>query len=90
MKHIFTFSGELNESTSQSWLLKLNIFIASKKPDILVIDMNNVTCIDNYGVNLLLTLNRRIRNRKSYLEIINASTYIKRMLSLVGLNNVLR
>jgi anti-sigma B factor antagonist len=85
---IVTISGEIDLYTAPRLHSELAAVLADGMPTRIVIDMSGVEFCDSTGMNVLLSLLRRVRERDGELEIASPKPAVRKILQVTGLDAV--
>jgi anti-anti-sigma factor len=82
-------SGEL-DIASASWLRETLLLVIRRHGPALHVDLHGVTFLDCSGINALLATARRARLEGGRMRVIRPSAQARRVIGLLGLQDVLR
>ena len=86
---VLAIDGVINYDQKSELSELLAHALASDAP-LVVVDLSNATFLDGFGVGLLRTFNRWLRSEDRRLAIVAPQPYVQGVLSLAGLNSVMR
>jgi anti-sigma B factor antagonist len=85
---VIEIRGEIDVQ-SAPWLRDELLLTIRRQGPRLTLDLSGVTFLDCAGINVLLATRRRARLEDGWLQIIRPSACARRVISLLGLRNVL-
>ncbi len=85
-KLIIHFQNRLDVSNAASLIKDLNALLRTHKPNSLVVDLETLNCLDDYGVSVLVELKKKIGNRRGNFSLTNIPENIEDILSMHRFN----
>jgi len=80
------FQDRLDVSNAALLIKEFNVLLRTHKPDSLVIDLERLNCLDDYGVSVLVELRRTMGDRSGNFSLTNISEKIEEILSMHHFN----
>ena len=81
-------SGELDLSTVDAFRRDVRAALADQ-PELLVIDLGDVTFLDSSGIAVLASARKAQRDRQGVLQVVNPQPIVRRTIELVGLGSLI-
>lgn len=82
-------SGDIDHHSAREFRTELDDIIARSRPELLIIDMENVGFMDSSGVGLILGRMRSLRAVGGELLVKNARREIAEVIKISGMSNIL-
>ena len=82
-------NGDIDQHSAREYRTILNDVIEHSRPELLVIDMENVGIMDSSGVGLILGRLRTVRSVGGELQVKNAKPEIADVFRLAGLSSLI-
>ena len=80
------FQDRLDVSNAAPLIKEFNTLLRTHKPDNLVIDLNKLTYLDDYGVSLLVELKKTMGNKRGDFSLTNMSEKVNEILTMHRFN----
>lgn len=84
---VVVLNGEIDIGTVPRLVAAVEDALAGG-PSRLVLDMGQVTFCDSQGLGTLVVLNRTATRSRSYLVLVNVSSFLDRLLEVTGLRHI--
>jgi len=83
-------SGEIDHHSAKELRTELDSYIITFQPELLIIDLSDVSFMDSSGVGLIIGRQKLIRQFGGNTEVKNPRPHIKRLLQLAGVEKTVR
>lgn len=80
--------GDIDHHSAKEMREVADINIDTYSPKLLIIDFKDVPFMDTSGIGLVMGRYKLMKSLRGEVKIINSSPYIKRIMSLAGLNKL--
>ncbi len=85
-KLTFHFQDRLDVSNAAPLTKEFNVLLRTHKPDSLIIDLEKLTDLDDYGVSVLIELKRTMGNKRGKFALANISDEVNKILNMHRFN----
>lgn len=83
-------AGEIDIRTASDAQAKVTTALSAEKPDVLILDLEQVSFLDSVGIGFLVGLNQQAQDVGVSLRLRNLQTQVHRVLAATGLVGVLQ
>lgn len=83
-------TGEIDHHSARSLRTDLDRFIIAMQPDILAIDLSDITFMDSSGIGLIMGRCKLMKECGGRIEVRSPQPYIRRVLKLSGIERLVR
>ncbi len=80
------FQDRLDVSNAEAFIKELNVLLRTHKPNNLVIDLEKLDHLDDYGISVFVELKKTMGDRRGTFSLINISEKIEDILSMHSFN----
>ncbi|HBB71109.1 MAG TPA: anti-anti-sigma factor [Ruminococcus sp.] len=87
---IAVLSGEIDHHSAKEMRAVLDRFIVTMQPEMMAMDMKNITFMDSSGVGLIMGRCKLLKECGGRLEVHDPPPYIRRVLKLSGIERIVR
>ena len=85
--HLLEVGGRIDASSARELIASLEDAMSAQSPQV-ILDMSGVEFMNSAGVREIVRLHEEVKQRGGRLQIANPSDRVRRIFSIVGLNNL--